>query len=365
MEKAMSTALRAAVAGVVCWVASLGIVRAATPGALEIYFIDVEGGQSTLVVTPEKHTLLIDAGWASDGRGFKPGDPRKARDANRILAAARDAGVSQIDYLLITHFHTDHVGGVSELAQLIPIRGFIDHGAPHPRASETSADTRDAFALYAELRGKGGRHIQPRPGDRLPLNDVDVTVVSSGGATLSAPLPGAGTANSTCPEDLIPAGDPDENPRSTGVVVSHGQFRFLDVGDLSGAPLFNLVCPKDLVGTVDAYLAAHHGGADAAEPGTLAAFRPRVVMINNAPRKGGQRAMFETLHRSRVENIWQLHASSDAGELNFPAEYIANVGDSDGHWIKLVAKEDGSFSVLNSRTGQWKQYPARQVPPER
>lgn len=355
----MITALQTAVAATVCWVASLGLANAATSGLLTIYFIDVEGGQSTLIVTPEKHALLIDAGWAGEGKEFKPGDPHEARDANRIVAAARDAGVSQIDYLLITHFHTDHFGGVTELAQLMPIRGFIDHGAPHPHAAETSAETRNAFALYDALRSKGGRHIEPRPGDRLPLNDVDITVVSSGGETLGSPLSGAGAANAACPKTPIPPGDPDENPRSTGVLVRHGSFRFLDVGDLSGAPLFNLVCPKNVVGLVDAYLVAHHGGADAAEPATFAAFRPRVVMINNALKKGGQRGMFEALHRAPIQNVWQLHASAEASDLNAPAEYIANVDDSDAHWIKLVAKEDGSFSVLNGRTGQVKQYPQR------
>jgi beta-lactamase superfamily II metal-dependent hydrolase len=355
----VTTALHAALAGIVCWIVSLGLAKAATSGTLTIYFIDVEGGQSTLIVTPGQHTLLIDAGWAGDGTGFRPGDPHEARDANRIVAAARDAGVGQIDYLLITHFHTDHFGGVSELAQLMPIRAFVDHGAPHPHASETSAETRDAFALYDALRSKGGRHIEPRPGDRLPLNDVEVTVVSSAGSTLGAPLSGAGAANSACPKNAMPPGDPDENPRSTGVVVRLGKFRFLDIGDLSGAPLFNLVCPKNVVGQVDAYLVAHHGGADAAEPATLEAFRPRVVMINNALKKGGQRATFEALHRAPIENVWPLHASADAGDINFPAEYIANVEDSDGHWIKLVAKEDGSFSVRNSRTGQVKQYPPR------
>jgi competence protein ComEC len=242
---------------------------------------------------------------------------------------------------------------------LLPVRGFVDHGAPHPNASRTSAETRNAFATYDALRSKGGRHIEPRPGDRLPFSDVDVVVVSSAGATLSAPLPGAGAANSTCPANAIPAGDPDENPRSTGVLVRHGQFRFLDIGDLSGQPLYDLVCPKNLVGSVDAYLASHHGGADAAEPATFAAFQPRVVMINNALRKGGQRAMFEALHRAAVGSVWQLHTSADAGDINFPAEYIANVDDSAAHWIKLVAKEDGSFSVFNGRTGKWKQYPAR------
>jgi competence protein ComEC len=131
----MSRTLRAALIGLLSVATSRIPATAATSANLQIYFIDVEGGQSALVVTPAQHSLLIDAGWASDGKGFNPGDPRKARDANRILAAARDAGVSAIDYLLITHFHTDHFGGVSELAQRIPIRGFIDHGAPHPHAA--------------------------------------------------------------------------------------------------------------------------------------------------------------------------------------------------------------------------------------
>ena len=358
----MNNTLRNLLSGALCWVASSMMpAGAASPGPLEIYFIDVEGGQSTLVVTPGKHTLLIDAGWASDGKGFNPGDPHKARDANRIVAAARDAGVSQIDYLLITHFHTDHFGGVSELAQLMPLRGFVDHGTPHPHASETSSETRDAFALYAALRSKGNApHIEPHPGDRLPLEDLEVTVVSSSGATLSAPLAGAGAANAACPAHPIPAGDPDENPRSTGVLVRHGKFTYLNLGDLSGPPLFDLVCPKNLVGRVDAYSTAHHGGADAAEPATFAAFRPRVVMMNNALKKGGQRAMFEVLHRAAgIEGVWQLHASADAADINFPAEYIANLDDSAAHWIKLVANEDGSFRVFNARTKQWKQYPAR------
>jgi beta-lactamase superfamily II metal-dependent hydrolase len=356
----MATTLRAVLLGILCSVAAGLPAKAASPRTLEIYFIDVEGGQATLLVTPEKHSLLIDAGWASDGKGFSPGDPKKARDANRIVAAARDAGISQIDHLLVTHFHTDHFGGVSELAQLIPIRGFIDHGAPHPHASETDSETRDAFALYSTLRSKGARHLEPRPGDQLPLSDLEVTVVSSAGATLRAPLPGAGAMNPTCPQRALPAGDPDENPWSTGVLVRYGKFRFLDVGDLSGQPLFALVCPRNLVGNVDAYLTAHHGGADAAEPATLAAFRPRVVMMNNGVRKGGQRAMFEVLHRaSGIEHVWQLHTSADAGDINFPAEYIANVDDSAAYWIKLVANEDGSFRVLNSRTKQWKNYAAR------
>jgi hypothetical protein len=111
---------------------------------------------------------------------------------------------------------------------------------------------------------------------------------------------------------------------------------------------------------VDAFLTAHHGGADAAEPATFATLQPRVVMMNNSLKKGGNRAMFEVLHKAPgLENVWQLHTSADAAEINFPPEYIANIDDSAAHWIKLVANEDGSFRVLNRRTKQWKAYPAR------
>ena len=361
METTIAAAMRATVVGII-WsiVSSMTPAKASAAGPLEIYFIDVEGGQSTLIVTPEKHSLLIDTGWASDGKGFRPGDPDKARDANRIVSATRDAGLSRIDYLLITHFHTDHVGGVSELAQLLPIGTFIYHGAPHPHAAATDSYTRDAFVSYSRLRSKSKQHIEPRPGDRLPLNDVEVTVVSSAGATLSEALPGAGAANAACPEYALPPADPDENPRSTGVLVRFGQFRFLDVGDLTGEPLFNLVCPNNMVGKLDVYLVAHHGGADAAGPATFAALQPRVVVINNALNKGGQRALFESLHRAHgIESVWQLHTSSDAGDINFPPEYIANVDDSGAHWIKLVAREDGSFRVFNDRTRHWQKYQVR------
>jgi glyoxylase-like metal-dependent hydrolase (beta-lactamase superfamily II) len=119
---------------------------AAQQNTLDIYFIDVEGGQATLVVTPAGETLLIDTGFPSDGTfASVPGDPHKARDANRILAAARAAGVKRIDYLLITHFHADHDGAVPELAQLIPIRTFVDHGSPGPDAEARVPGTQAAF----------------------------------------------------------------------------------------------------------------------------------------------------------------------------------------------------------------------------
>jgi competence protein ComEC len=350
--------LRALVIAAIISIASASAGRAATQKNLRIYFIDVEGGQSTLVVTPERHSLLIDTGFAGDGAGFRPGDARRARDANRIAAAARDARITQIDYLLITHFHPDHDGGVSELAQLMPIKVFVDHGIPSADAENTSADTKEAFEAYAAVRSKG-QHLQPGPGDHLPSMDIEVTVVSSAGSTLAAPLPNAGAMNSTCPAQAIPARDPYENPRSTGIVIRYGKFRFLDVGDLTGQPLFNLVCPKNLIGAVDAYLVAHHGGPDAAGAETFAAFHPRIAIMNNGVTKGGAPATYQALHPvAGLEDVWQLHASAEAAGSNFPPKFIANLDEGTAHWIELLANEDGSFQVRNGRTGEVKAYAA-------
>jgi beta-lactamase superfamily II metal-dependent hydrolase len=328
------------------------------PRALQIYFIDVEGGQSTLIVTPEHQSLLIDTGWAGDGTGYRPGDPHQARDANRIVAAARDAGVGRIDYLLLTHYHIDHAGGVAELAQLLPIRTFIDHSAPSADADRASPGTEQAYEAYLKVRA-GGTHLEPRPGERLPLTDVEAIVVSSAGATLKGPLGKTAAINASCPDHAESSRDPYENPRSTGVVVRYGAFRFLDVGDLAGHPLYDLACPKSLIGPVDVYLVAHHGGPDAAVPETFAALKPRVAVMNNGLSKGGARVTYEALHHvAGLEDVWQLHTSADAAQANFPQRYIANVDESTAYWIKLVARADGSFRVLNPRTGEWQSYPA-------
>jgi beta-lactamase superfamily II metal-dependent hydrolase len=363
----MAESATAMAASALCRALLFALLAAAARGAcaaahtgLEIYFIDVEGGQSTLVVTPERHSLLIDTGWAGGGSGFLPGDPHRARDANRILAAARDAGVGRIDYLLITHFHVDHDGGVSELAQLMPIDVFVDHGAPSAEAESTSAETREGFAAYAGVRGAAARHIEPGPGERLPLTDVEVTVVSSAGATLAGPLPGAGARNPLCQGQAGAPRDLYENPRSTGVVIRYGTFRFLDVGDLSGEPLYRLACPQSLIGPVDVYLVAHHGGPDVADPAIFAALRPRAAIMNNGVTKGGARLTYQALHQvSGLEGVWQLHLSAEAGDSNFAAPYVANLDENTAHWIKLVASRDGSFRILNQRTGEWHEYAAR------
>lgn len=322
---------------------------------LDIYFIDVEGGQATLVVTPAGESLLVDTGFPSDGTFQSvPGEPAKARDANRIAAAARAAGLTRIDYLLVTHFHADHDGGVVELTKLLPIKTFVDHDTPLP-AVESVAGSMRAFEAYAAVRGSG-RHLMPAPGERIPLKGVDAIVVSASGSTLAKPLAGGGARTDSCQSTAPAPEEPNENPRSTGFRLRYGAFRFLDVGDLSGAPLFALACPESLTGPVDVYLVAHHGGTDAADPATFEAFKPRVAVFNNGARKGGVRTTLAAAAAVSGMDVWQLHRRDDAGDANTSEERIANLDDSSAHWIKLSAGADGSFTVMNARTGATKRY---------
>jgi beta-lactamase superfamily II metal-dependent hydrolase len=325
--------------------------------ALKIYFIDTEGGQSTLLVTPAGQSLLIDTGFPGEGRfSSKPGDPKQARDANRVLAAARDAGISRIDVLVVSHAHADHIGGVTELAAQMPIEVFVDNGGPLPNA-DAVAGTLEAFKWYEAVRAKG-RHIVAKPGERLPLKGVDATVVTAAGKTLTTPLKGAGEAVPSC-TTATPPQEPTENPRSVAVVVQYGQFRYFDPGDLTGEPLFALTCPKDMLGRIDVYRVAHHGGADAADPATFAALRPRAAIVINGPMKGGAPNLLAELRKLPGIDTWQLHHSLLPGAEDVAPERIANLDTSTAHWLSVTANSDGSFAITNPRTGATKTYPKR------
>lgn len=337
-------------------VAAAPFAAAQAPRTLDIYFIDVEGGQSTLVVTPDRQSLLIDAGFPGDGTfNSTPGDPHAARDANRIVAAARDAGVSRIDVLLVTHFHADHDGGVPELSQLIPIATFADHDHPLPQV-ESVKGSLAAFERYKAARANG-RHLDVKPGDRLPVAAVDVVIVSSAGELLSRPLARGGETPAGC-ASAVPPQEPNENPRSTGVLLTFGRFRFLDPGDLTGDPLHALACPNDLIGPVDLYLVTHHGNADAADAATFAAWRPRAAVVDNGEKKGGAPNVLAMLHGLSGTDTWQLHRSPTAAANTADAR-IANLDETTSYWIKVRAREDGSFVMSNPRTGRSQPYAAR------
>jgi competence protein ComEC len=321
------------------------VVRAAD--TLDIYFIDVEGGQSTLLVTPAGESLLVDTGYAGNN----------GRDVSRIMTAVRDAGIKQIDYLVITHFHPDHDGGVVELSRQIPILTFIDHGDLGEGLKDARPESIAAFNAYLPVRATG-KHLRPKPGDTVKLGGADLTFVSSGGMTIEKAVGGEAVPTPNCPASAAPAPNV-ENPRSTGFHLRFGEFRFIDVGDLSGQPLYSLLCPSNKLGQIDAYLVPHHGGDDVSHPAYIGALRPRVAILNNGATKGGGPKTYEMLHASKLEDVWQIDRSRNAGVVNFADDRIANLDDATGHYLKLSARPDGSFQITNVRTGRTVEYNKR------
>ncbi len=317
----------------------------AAPGDLTAWFIDVEGGQSTLFLTPSGQSVLIDTGFP----GFN------GRDADRIAAAAKEAGVKQIDYLLITHYHADHVGGVPALAARLPIRNFIDHGdtVEHTPAGQKFYDD------YLKEAAKGN-HIVVQPGDKLPIAGLDWTIVSAAGKVIGKPLPGAGKPNPFCasfkPKDV----DPTENAQSTGSVIVYGKFRVADLGDLTWNKEADLMCPNNKIGQVDVYIVSHHGMDISGSPALVHALHPKVAIMDNGEKKGGTIEAWDTIHASPgILDIWQLHFSAAGGkEHNTGEKMIANMtSDPDaGNVLKLTAHPDGHFEVGNPRTGYTKKY---------
>jgi beta-lactamase superfamily II metal-dependent hydrolase len=318
---------------------------AQTAKPLDIYFIDVEGGQATLLVTPAGESMLIDTGYPGYGD----------RDVNRVLKTIKQAGLSRLDYLLVTHYHTDHVGNAAAIAAKIPVGTFVDHGP----SVETSESDRVLFETYAKARAVS-RHLLVKPGDKVPLRDLDFTIVTASGERIAQPLVRPAAPNAACaafkPKDV----DTTENARSVGSMIVFGRFRMVDLGDLTWNKEHELACPNNLLGTVDIYLTTHHGLNQSGPAVLVHALQPRVAIMNNGPTKGGEAAAMQIVRSSPgLEDFWQLHYAETAGDANMPPAMIANLDASSSHFIKISAQRDGSFTVTNGRTKETRAYKAR------
>ena len=329
------------------WIISTALALPAAEKTLDVYFIDVEGGQATLLVTPDKQSMLIDTGWP----GF--GD----RDADRIVRAAKKAGLKKIDYLLITHYHRDHVGGITQLLSKMSVGTFVDHGPNR----ETGAAADQLMEAYTKAASSGQRS-SVKPGDRIPLKGAEVLVLTADGNIIDKPLAGGGQANPLCANAPKKEDDPTENARSLGVLVTFGKFRFIDIGDLTWNKELDLACPANKVGPVDLYVTTHHG-ADTSGPAALVhALRPRVAIMNNGSRKGGSPEAWKVVKSSPgLEDLWQLHFANEGGqEHNVSNAFLADLNDTgEGNYIKVSATKAGAMTVWNSRNKHTKTYPAK------
>jgi beta-lactamase superfamily II metal-dependent hydrolase len=258
---------------VIISILSMAVALAAPTGRLKINFIDVEGGQATLFVLPSGESLLVDAGWPT----------KDSRDAHRIVAAAQSCGLTKIDYLLVTHYHLDHVGGVPQLAAAFPIGTLIDHGPNN----ETDAGAKHLEAEYQKVIASGVKRLVVKPGDVLPLKGARIEIVTANGERIRGNVAGGGQPNPACDGMARRPVDTSENARSVGFVLTFGKFRAIDLGDLTWNKELDLVCPLNAVGPVDLLVVSHHGWSESGSKALVYALHPRVAVMDNGARKGG------------------------------------------------------------------------------
>jgi beta-lactamase superfamily II metal-dependent hydrolase len=356
----------------VSFAALLAIPAAAKDTALQMVSIDVEGGGGTLFVTPDGKSLLIDTGNPEDSRSTGS-NPSSAR----IAAAAHALGVKKIDYLLTTHYHGDHIGGLEGLLARMPIDTFIDHGenrettaSPSPTAAQIDmknpppGSTAAGYNKYIELIGKH-RHIVAKPGDTFHIGGMTVTIVMADAKPLAKPLAGAGEDNPSCAgmEGMANNGG-EENARSTASVISYGKAKIAAFGDLTWDREKDLFCPTDKVGKVDVLLATHHGTGLSGSAASVNAMAPVVAIVGNSARKGADAARMKTLKASpRIQDVWQLHTTTVAPDVNVASDMIANPGTDQAkdraYALRLRIEKDGKVTVVNERNGFNKSYQAK------
>lgn len=358
---------------VLCLLSSSSLAFAAK--TLDIYFIDTELGNAVLVQTPSGQAMMFDTG--------QPGDAF----VDRVLQVIRLAGVKQLDYVIVSHYHWDHFGTIPELAQKIPILNYVDHG-PDVNVNQSKeyyeryggGPVDKLYDDYAKTRDSGNaKHIVPHPGDRLPMKDVDVRILTSAGKLLPEPLPGAGAANPACALAGLRSDDTSEDGQSISKLLTYGKFRYVDFGDLTWNKEYRLFCPENMVGTADVYVITHHGisqdmkaagvwewGRASAPPPEIRGVHPRVAVLLSREDYVGRVSTPQAWRDARsspgLEDIWQVHYQAQGGKRNnAPEQFIANLNtvDCQAHYIKLSAELDGSFTMTNSRNGFTRHYAAR------
>jgi beta-lactamase superfamily II metal-dependent hydrolase len=336
-------------------------------GTLRIAAIDLEGGAATLFVTPEGKSLLIDTGWPS-GIGVPQPQTGVATSAERIVAAASSMGVTKIDYVIVTHYHRDHAGGVGDLLARIPVGTFIDHGPNREPLLEGLAAHRPeplAERIYPQYLQwiAGHRHVVAKPGDVFRIGSMTVHIVTSDGRIISRPLAGGGKKNPAC-AGISPMTEDggSENARSVGSIITFGKVRIAALGDLSWNKEMELACPIDKTGPVDVLIVTQHGSALSSNPASVAALHPVVAVMGNGPVKGGDASTIRTLLNSPgLEGSWRNHFATRSPDLNGPDDFIANldVKPDQGNAIRLAIDKAGEITVTNDRNGFSKTYHAR------
>jgi beta-lactamase superfamily II metal-dependent hydrolase len=321
-------------AALVLWSLGLTALAGGDDNRLDVYWIDVEGGAATLIVTPAGETVLIDTG----NPGF--------RDADRIVRlATQTAKIRSIDHLIITHYHRDHYGGAPTLATLLPIGTVYDNGVFEGMPDNPG---KDYFDLKCQKRSV------VKPGNRLELKTAggapQLVMTCLGARQKFIALEGAAANESNCADHRDKDRDGSDNANSVVMLLEFGPFRFFDAGDLTWNMEHKLFCPKNQVGQVDVYQVTHHGLDSSNNPVVLKSLEPTVAVMNNGSTKGCMPEVFATLQATKsLEAIYQLHKNlrPDGNVNNVADEYIANREEKcQGNYVKLSVAPDGKSYTL-------------------
>ncbi len=288
--------------------------------SLDIYWVDVEGGAATLIVSPSGESLLFDSGW-------QVGD----RDAKRIAAAAQQAGLKRIDYFILSHFHADHAGGIAALSKLLPIGKCFDRGDFIEPANQ---QWRDAYLSVC-----GATRTILHPGDKIPLKGVRVDVVASNGELLAKPLAGGGS-NPLCAAAENKPPDVPENQLMVGALFTYGKFKFLDLADLDWEKEMELACPVNRVGQVTVWQAGRHGALDGAGSS-------RVSVCHQATGRRREQRTSERSGRSFAGPAESIHGAlrtnrRDAGHRGYLAGPSVAAGSGSQHRRKHDRQSRGN-----------------------